>query len=175
MAAASRCSRSCSPTTATYDCVNRVSSDIRRARFTPEEVANLTLDFYRSNYIEGLFLSSGIIQSPDYTMEHLIRVARLLREEYHFNGYIHLKAIPGASQQLLEDLWKTYYGSIFNPARLNTRAMRSDMPSRYWKNMPELDTLPELLKKAPGLVQTQDRATLRTESSPQSALRKDTR
>ncbi len=89
----------------TYDCVfcvNRVSSDLRRARFTPEEIVNLTLDFYRRNYIEGLFLSSGIIQSPDYTMEQLICVARLLREEHHFNGYIHLKAIPGASPQLLE-------------------------------------------------------------------------
>jgi len=89
----------------TYDCVfcvNRVSSDIRRARFTPEEVANLTLDFYSRNYIEGLFLSSGIIQSPDYTMEQLIRVARLLRQTHHFNGYIHLKGIPGASQPLLD-------------------------------------------------------------------------
>ncbi len=89
----------------TYDCVfcvNRVTSDIRRARFTPEEVASLTLDFYRRNYIEGLFLSSGIIQSPDYTMEQLIRVARLLRTTHQFNGYIHLKAIPGASPQLLE-------------------------------------------------------------------------
>ncbi len=90
----------------TYDCVfcvNRVSSDIRRARFSPEEVVNLTLDFYKRNYIEGLFLSSGIIQSPDYTMEQLISVAKQLRQIHKFGGYIHLKAIPGATQALLEE------------------------------------------------------------------------
>ena len=89
----------------TYDCVfcvNRVSSDIRRARFTPEEVVNLTLDFYKRNYIEGLFLSSGIVQSPDYTMEQLVSVAKQLRQVYKFGGYIHLKAIPGASPALIE-------------------------------------------------------------------------
>lgn len=90
----------------TYDCVfcvNRVSSDIRRARFTVEEVVNLTLDFYKRNYIEGLFLSSGIIQSADYTMEQLVAVARQLRQVHKFGGYIHLKAIPGASQSLIEE------------------------------------------------------------------------
>src|SRR5579885_3065954 len=74
-----------------YDCkfcVNRVSSDTPRARFTPAEVVRLTVEFYRRNYIEGLFLSSGIIQGPDYTMEQLIEVARSLREEHRFNGYI---------------------------------------------------------------------------------------
>lgn len=89
----------------TYDCVfcvNRVSSDIPRARFTPAEVVGLTLDFYRRNYIEGLFLSSGIIRSPDYTMEQLIEIARSLREDHAFGGYIHLKAIPGASPALIE-------------------------------------------------------------------------
>src|ERR1700753_1376103 len=89
----------------TYDCVfcvNRVSSDIRRARFTPAEVVQLTLDFYRRNYIEGLFLSSGIIQSPDYTMEQMVEIARALREDHGFGGYIHLKALPGASQALLD-------------------------------------------------------------------------
>ena len=83
-----------------YDCVfcvNRVGNDIRRARFSVEEVVDLTLDFYRRNYIEGLFLSSGIIQSPDYTMEQLVAVARTLRETHRFGGYIHLKVIPGAS------------------------------------------------------------------------------
>ena len=90
----------------TYDCVfcvNRVSSDVRRARFTPDEVVNLTLDFYKRNYIEGLFLSSGIIQSPDYTMEQLIAVAKSLREVHHFGGYIHLKTIPGCDQRLIEE------------------------------------------------------------------------
>ncbi len=87
-----------------YDCqfcVNRSSSDIPRARFTPEEVVALTLDFYRRNYIEGLFLSSGVLRSPDYTMEQLIAVARALREDHAFNGYIHLKAVPGASEELI--------------------------------------------------------------------------
>jgi putative DNA modification/repair radical SAM protein len=87
-----------------YDCsycVNRISSDTPRARFTPEEVVFLTIEFYKRNYIEGLFLSSGIIQSPDYTMEQLVRVASLLRLEHKFGGYIHLKAVPGASVELI--------------------------------------------------------------------------
>lgn len=90
----------------TYDCVfcvNRVSSDIRRARFTPEEVVSLTLDFYKRNYIEGLFLSSGIIQSPDYTMEQLVAVAKTLREAHRFGGYIHLKTIPGCNPALIAE------------------------------------------------------------------------
>lgn len=82
-------------------CVSRRSSDVKRARFKPEEVVTLTMDFYKRNYIEGLFLSSGIIQSADYTMEQLILVAKKLREEEHFGGYIHLKAVPGASKDLL--------------------------------------------------------------------------
>ncbi len=88
----------------TYDClycVNRVSSNVARARFTVDEVVQLTLDFYRRNCIEGLFLSSGIIQSPDYTMELVVEVARVLREEHDFRGYIHLKTIPDASPDLL--------------------------------------------------------------------------
>jgi putative DNA modification/repair radical SAM protein len=87
-----------------YDClycVNRVSSNVPRARFTVEDVVQLTLDFYRRNCIEGLFLSSGIVQSPDHTMEQLVEVARRLREEHHFRGYIHLKTIPDASDELL--------------------------------------------------------------------------
>lgn len=90
----------------TYDCVfcvNRVSSDIRRARFTPDEVVKLTLDFYKRNYIEGLFLSSGIVQSPDYTMEQLIAVAKTLRTVHHFGGYIHLKTIPGCDERLISE------------------------------------------------------------------------
>ena len=87
-----------------YDClycVNRVSSNVQRARFTVDEVVQLTLSFYRRNCIEGLFLSSGIIQSPDYTMEQVVEVARVLREDHDFRGYIHLKTIPDASPQLL--------------------------------------------------------------------------
>ena len=87
-----------------YDCaycINRSSSNVQRARFSVEEVVALTLDFYRRNCIEGLFLSSGIIQSPDYTMEQLVRVARTLREVHDFRGYIHLKTIPDAAPDLL--------------------------------------------------------------------------
>lgn len=84
-------------------CVNRSSSNVPRARFTVEEVVELTIDFYRRNYIEGLFLSSGIIRSPDYTMEQVVRVARTLREEHDFRGYIHLKTIPDASPDLLAE------------------------------------------------------------------------
>jgi putative DNA modification/repair radical SAM protein len=83
-------------------CVNRASSNVRRARFTVEEVVRLTLDFYRRNAIEGLFLSSGITRSADWTMEQLVRVARSLREEHGFHGYIHLKTIPDASPELVE-------------------------------------------------------------------------
>ena len=86
-----------------YDClycINRASSNVQRARFTAEEVVRLTLDFYRRNYIEGLFLSSGIIRSPDYTMEQVVAVARILRNEHSFRGYIHLKTIPEASPGL---------------------------------------------------------------------------
>ncbi len=82
-------------------CINRKSSNVRRARFTVEEVVALTLDFYRRNYIEGLFLSSGIIRSSDYTMEQLVRVARTLRVEHGFRGYIHLKTIPDADPELI--------------------------------------------------------------------------
>jgi putative DNA modification/repair radical SAM protein len=87
-----------------YDCVycvNRVSSNVRRARFATDEVVRLTLDFYKRNYIEGLFLSSGIIRSGDYTMEQLVEVARCLREDHQFRGYIHLKTIPDAAPELL--------------------------------------------------------------------------
>jgi putative DNA modification/repair radical SAM protein len=83
-------------------CVNRRSSNVPRARFTVEEVVDLTLAFYRRNYIEGLFLSSGIIRSADYTMEHLVEVARRLRVTHEFCGYIHLKTIPEASPELIE-------------------------------------------------------------------------
>ncbi len=85
-------------------CVNRRSSDTRRAMFTPEELADLTIQFYRRNYIEGLFLSSGVYRSPDYTTELMIRTLSLLREEHRFNGYIHAKAIPGTSPELVERL-----------------------------------------------------------------------
>ncbi len=88
-----------------YDCaycVSRKSNDIKRAAFTVQEVVDLTINFYRRNYIEGLFLSSGIFKDPDYTMERLVRIAKKLRTEHRFNGYIHLKTIPGASDELMK-------------------------------------------------------------------------
>lgn len=85
-------------------CVNRRSNDTRRAVFTPEELADLTIQFYRRNYIEGLFLSSGVLVSPDYTTERMIHCLNLLRNHYRFNGYIHAKAIPGASPELVTRL-----------------------------------------------------------------------
>ena len=87
-----------------YDCkycINRASNDVKRATFTPEEICNLTVEFYKRNYIEGLFLSSGILKSPTYTMEKMCETLLLLRTKYHFNGYIHVKTIPGASDELL--------------------------------------------------------------------------
>lgn len=90
-----------------YDCkycINRRTNNVKRAIFTPEEICSLTINFYRRNYIEGLFLSSGIIKNPDYTMNLIIETISLLRNKYHFGGYIHAKAIPGASQYLIKKL-----------------------------------------------------------------------
>lgn len=90
-----------------YDCkycINRRSNDVPRARFTPDEIADLTINFYRRNYIEGLFLSSGIIQSPDYTCEQIIEALSILRNKYKFYGYIHAKTIPGADPELINRL-----------------------------------------------------------------------
>ncbi|MGE4282885.1 MAG: putative DNA modification/repair radical SAM protein [Clostridia bacterium] len=92
-----------------YDCaycVNRVTNDVPRAIFTPEEVADLTTNFYKRNYIEGLFLSSAVYKNPNYTMELLTKTVRKLREDYRFNGYIHLKGIPGADLQLINEAGK---------------------------------------------------------------------
>lgn len=89
-----------------YDCaycINRRSNDIKRATFSVQELVELTIEFYRRNYIEGLFLSSGIINNPDYTMERLVRVIKELRTVYRFNGYIHMKSIPGASRELVDE------------------------------------------------------------------------
>ena len=89
-----------------YDCaycINRVSNDIPRATLSVTELVDLTMEFYRRNYIEGLFLSSGVVRNPDYTMERLARVAKDLRLKHRFNGYIHLKSIPGASEELVHE------------------------------------------------------------------------
>lgn len=90
-----------------YDCkycINRCTNSIKRATFTPKEIAELTINFYKRNYIEGLFLSSAVIKSPDYTMEMLLKTVQILRNEYNFNGYIHCKTIPGCSQELIDKL-----------------------------------------------------------------------
>ena len=92
-----------------YDCkycINRSSNTVKRATFTSREVADLTIGFYKRNYIEGLFLSSAVIKSPDYTMELLYQTISILRNEYHFNGYIHTKTIPGSSPELIDKLGK---------------------------------------------------------------------
>src|SRR6218665_3684631 len=89
-----------------YDCafcVSRKSNDVKRAAFTVEEVVDLTMNFYRRNYIEGLFLSSGIFKNADFTMERLLRIVKKLRTEEKYNGYIHLKTIPGASEELIKE------------------------------------------------------------------------
>mgnify|MGYP004575829153 FL=1 len=90
-----------------YDCaycINRCSNNVKRATFTPREVADLTINFYKRNYIEGLFLSSAVIKSPDYTMELLVKTVTILRNKYNFNGYIHCKTIPGCSRELIDKL-----------------------------------------------------------------------
>ena len=90
-----------------YDCqycLNRRSNETPRATFSPRELADLTINFYRRNYIEGLFLSSGVLKNPDYTSEQMIAALRILRTEYHFSGYIHAKAIPGTDPLLLSEL-----------------------------------------------------------------------
>ena len=90
-----------------YDCkycINRCTNSVKRATFTPREIADLTIAFYKRNYIEGLFLSSAVIKNPDYTMEHLYEAIFILRKEYNFNGYIHVKTIPGASKELIDKL-----------------------------------------------------------------------
>ena len=116
-----------------YDCaycVNRVSSNVKRARFTPEEVVTLTLEFYRRNYIEGLFLSSGIIRSPDDTMADMVRIARTLREAHGFRGYIHLKTIPDASVHLIEEAGRHADRLSINVELPTDRAVKTYAPEK---------------------------------------------
>lgn len=120
-----------------YDClycINRASSNVQRARFTPEEVVQLTLDFYRRNYIEGLFLSSGIIRNPDYTMEQVIQVARTLRIEHHFRGYIHLKTIPEASPALIEEAGRWADRISINIELPTPAALQTLAPEKNFEN-----------------------------------------
>ena len=85
-------------------CINRVTNDVPRASFTPEEICELTMNFYKRNYIEGLFLSSGILKNPTYTMELMYKAIDMLRNVHHFQGYIHVKAIPGADERIIEKM-----------------------------------------------------------------------
>ncbi|MEO5754586.1 MAG: putative DNA modification/repair radical SAM protein, partial [Chthoniobacterales bacterium] len=120
-----------------YDClycINRASSNVQRARFTPEEVVQLTLDFYRRNYIEGLFLSSGIIRNPDYTMEQVIQVARTLRVDHQFRGYIHLKTIPEASPALIEEAGRWADRISINIELPTPAALQTIAPEKNFEN-----------------------------------------
>ncbi|HHU73253.1 MAG TPA: putative DNA modification/repair radical SAM protein [Clostridiales bacterium] len=116
-------------------CANRSSNDVVRASFTPEEISELTMEFYRRNYIEGLFLSSGILISPNHTMELILEALRLLREVHHFNGYIHCKAIPGADPALIEVLgWYADRMSI-NLELPTAQSLRELAPHKNRKNI----------------------------------------
>lgn len=135
-----------------YDCaycVNRVSSNTPRARFSVEEVVDLTLGFYRRNYIEGLFLSSGIIRTADYTMEAMVRVARTLRETHDFRGYIHLKVIPEASPTLVEQA-----GLYADRVSINIELPKDDSLAAL---APEKDAAG--IKKAMGAVRVSEEAS----------------
>ena len=121
-----------------YDCRycnNRCSNDIPRATFTPEEICTLTMEFYRRNYIEGLFLSSGIIQSPSFTMELIYRTIWLLRNQYRFNGYVHVKAIPGADPQLIERTGFLVDRMSVNLELPTAEGLRSLAPNKHRKNI----------------------------------------
>ena len=121
-----------------YDCKyckNRVSNDIPRTAFTPEEIAKLTMDFYRRNYIEGLFLSSGIIGNPDYTMELMYQAIFLLRTKYHFYGYIHVKGIPGADAGLIEKIGYLVDRMSVNLELPTADALRELAPNKHRKTI----------------------------------------
>lgn len=128
-----------------YDCafcISRRSNDIERAAFTIDEVVNLTINFYRRNYIEGLFLSSGVFVSPDYTMERLLQVVKRLRLEENFNGYIHLKTIPGASEELISE-------AGFYADRMSVNL---ELPTEQTLKLVAPDKSHELVKKDLGIV-----------------------
>lgn len=121
-----------------YDCkycINRCSNDVERVTFTPEEVCELTMQFYRRNYIEGLFLSSGIIKSPDYTMELIYRTIYKLRNEYNFNGYIHVKAIPGASPEIIQSTGLLADRMSVNMELPTAEGLRNLAPNKHRNNI----------------------------------------
>lgn len=137
-----------------YDCKycrNRVSNDIERATFTPEEICTLTMDFYRRNYIEGLFLSSGIVCNPSYTMEKLYYTIYLLRNKYHFQGYIHVKGIPGADARLIEQM-----GYLVDRMSVNLELPTADGLSRLAPNKNRKTILTPMRQIQNGIIQSKN-------------------
>ncbi|MFV0395500.1 MAG: putative DNA modification/repair radical SAM protein [Coprobacillaceae bacterium] len=123
-----------------YDCkycINRASNTIERACFTPKEIADLTINFYKRNYIEGLFLSSGVIKNPDYTMQRLIEAIQIIRNKYKFNGYIHAKTIPGASQNLINELGLLVDRMSINIELPSSRSLQLLAPNKEKNNIIE--------------------------------------
>lgn len=121
-----------------YDCkycINRCSNDVPRATFTPEEICTLTMEFYRRNYIEGLFLSSGIVKSPSFTMELIYRAIWLLRNKYHFNGYVHVKAIPGTDPELIQRLGFLVDRMSVNLELPTAEGLKALAPNKHRKNI----------------------------------------
>lgn len=116
-------------------CQNRRANDVRRATFTPEELCKLTIEFYKRNYIEGLFLSSGVMVSPEYTMEQINETLRLLRTKYRFNGYIHVKAIPGAPKELLAEAGLLADRISLNLEMPNAESLKKVAPSKNYNNI----------------------------------------
>ena len=125
-------------------CVNRRSNDVVRTAFTPEEVCTLTIEFYRRNYIEGLFLSSGILHSPDYTMEQIYQTLVRLRNEYRFNGYIHVKAIPGADPELIERVGFLTDRMSVNLELPTAEGLQRLAPGKTREKIPELRNKPSI-------------------------------
>lgn len=146
-----------------YDCsycVNRASSQVKRARFSVEEVVNLTLNFYKRNYIEGLFLSSGIIQSSDYTMEQLVGVARSLRKDHDFRGYIHLKTIPDASPELIRQA-----GLYADRLSINI-----ELPSKQSLSLYAPEKNPVTIHRSMGILREHIDESKESRKSPEKAL-----
>lgn len=141
-----------------YDCKycrNRASNDIERATFTPEEICTLTMDFYRRNYIEGLFLSSGILRNPSYTMEQLYHTIYLLRNKYHFQGYIHVKGIPGADPRLIEQI-----GFLVDRMSVNLELPTADGLSRLAPNKNRKTILTPMRQIQNGITQSKNEVAL---------------
>lgn len=116
-------------------CINRRSNDVQRATFTPDEICNLVIEFYKRNYIEGLFLSSGVLNSPEYTMELICRTLSLLRNKYRFNGYVHVKAIPGAPEELLAQAGLLADRISLNLELPNSESLKKLAPGKNFNNI----------------------------------------